>query len=154
MTAPDVPVGTEYRVEDESTTLAPAVPRAPDLALMGETLSKHRRLQNGLAQQVRDRGLEPLSPMPTDPAFDLAWRDDDILTVTEVKSLRLENESHQLRTGLGQLLDYVDQLSARARQVRGVLWVERAPSEDRWLGICERAGVVLAWPGNDAKVWS
>lgn len=153
VTAPDVPVGTEYRTEDETTTPAPAVPSAPDPALMGETLAKHRRLQNALAQQVRERGLRPLSPMPTDPAFDLAWRDEDTLTVTEVKSLRLENESHQLRTGLGQLLDYVDQLGERAPQVRGILWVERAPSEERWLGICERAGVILAWPGADEKVW-
>lgn len=153
VTASDVPVGTVYRVEDEGATLAPAAPSAPDPALMGETLSKHRQLQNGLAQQVRDRGLQPLSPLPTDPAFDLAWRDDGTLTVAEVKSLRLENESHQLRAGLGQLLDYVDQLSARAQQVRGVLWVERAPSEDRWLGICERAGVILAWPGADTRVW-
>ncbi|MFH8389921.1 hypothetical protein [Streptomyces sp. NPDC018036] len=153
VTAPDVPVGTEYRVEDETTTPAPATPSAPDPALMGETLTRHRRLQNALAQQVRDRGLRPLSPIPTDPAFDLAWRDHDTLTVTEVKSLRVENESHQLRTGLGQLLDYVDQLSERAPQVRGVLWVERAPSENRWLGICERAGVILAWPGADPKVW-
>ncbi|WP_202446644.1 hypothetical protein [Streptomyces sp. SID5468] len=154
VTAPDVPVGTEYWVEDESTVPAPAVPSAPDPALMGEILSKHRQLQNALAQQVRDRGMKPLSPTPTDPAFDLAWQDGDTLTVTEVKSLRLQNESHQLRTGLGQLLDYVDQLSARAPQVRGVLWVERAPSEDRWLGICERAGVVLAWPGADRKAWT
>ncbi|MDU8996421.1 EVE domain-containing protein [Streptomyces mirabilis] len=153
VTAPDVPVGTEYRVEDESIVPAPAVPSAPDPALIGETLSKHRQLQNALAREVRDRGLKPLSPIPTDPAFDLAWRVGDTLKVTEVKSLRLENESHQLRTGLGQLLDYVDQLSARAPLVQGVLWVERAPSEDRWLGICERAGVVLAWPGTDMRIW-
>ncbi|MFI0899091.1 EVE domain-containing protein [Streptomyces sp. NPDC020983] len=153
VTAPDVPVGAEYRVEDETTIPAPALPSAPDPALMAQTLSKHRQLQNALAQQVRDRGYHPLSPTATDPAFDLAWHQEDTLTVTEVKSLRLENESHQLRTGVGQLLDYVDQLSARSPQVRGVLWVERAPTEDRWIGICERAGIVLAWPGTEARVW-
>ncbi|MFH8385455.1 EVE domain-containing protein [Kitasatospora sp. NPDC018058] len=153
VTAPGVPVGSAYRVEDETTVPAPATPSAPDPALMGRNLTKHRQLQNQLAEQVRARGMEPLSPTPADPAFDIAWHDGDTLTVTEVKSLRPENESHQLRTGIGQLLDYVDQLSARATQVRGVLWLERTPLEERWLGICERAGVVLAWPGEDAKVW-
>lgn len=153
VTAPGVPVGSAYRVEDETTVPKPAIPSAPDPALMGRNLSKHRELQNALAEQVRARGMEPLSPSPADPAFDIAWHDGDTLTVTEVKSLRPENESHQLRTGIGQLLDYVDQLSARATQVRGVLWLERTPLEERWLGICERAGVVVAWPGADAKVW-
>ncbi|WP_153461647.1 EVE domain-containing protein [Streptomyces kaniharaensis] len=153
VTAPGVPVGSAYRVEDETTVPAPAIPSAPDPALVGRNLSKHRQLQNALAEQVQARGMKPLSPTPADPAFDIAWHDGDTLTVTEVKSLRPENESHQLRTGIGQLLDYVDQLSARAPQVRGVLWLERTPLEERWLGICERAGVVLAWPGADARVW-
>ncbi|MDH6121253.1 hypothetical protein ABH930_000033 [Kitasatospora sp. GAS204A] len=153
VTAPGVPVGCDYRVEDETTVPAPAKPSAPDPELMGQNLSTHRHLQNALARQVRARGMKPLSPTPADPAFDIAWHDGDTLTVTEVKSLRPENESHQLRTGIGQLLDYMDQLSARAPQVRGVLWLERTPLEERWLGICERAGVMLAWPGADADVW-
>ncbi|WP_371518055.1 EVE domain-containing protein [Kitasatospora sp. NBC_01300] len=153
VTAPGVPVGSAYRVEDETTVPAPAAPSAPDPALVGRNLNMHRQLQNALAKEVQARGMKPLSPTPADPAFDIAWHDGDTLTVIEVKSLRPENESHQLRTGIGQLLDYVDQLSARAPRVRGVLWLERTPLEERWLGICERAGVVLAWPGADAKVW-
>ncbi|WUD75255.1 YDG/SRA domain-containing protein [Streptomyces sp. NBC_00510] len=151
--APNVPIGSEYRPENESVIPLPATPSAPDWLLVGRNLATHRGLQNALADLVRAHGMTPLSPTLTDPAFDLAWKREEILTVAEVKSLRLENETEQLRSGLGQLLDYVDQLSARAPNVRGVLWVERAPSESRWLGICERAGIVLAWPGQDMRIW-
>ncbi|MEV0534702.1 hypothetical protein [Kitasatospora sp. NPDC050463] len=146
-------MGSDYRVEDETTVPAPAAHSAPDPALMGRNLNRHRQLQNALAEQVQARGMKPLSPTPADPAFDIAWHDGETLNVTEVKSLRPENESHHLRTGIGQLLDYMDQLSARAPQVRGVLWLGRTPLEERWLGICERAGIVLAWPGAEARVW-
>lgn len=52
-------------------------------------------------------------------------------------------------TGLGQVLDYQDQLRERASEVTAVLWVEREPSERRWTDLCQRVGVLLAWPGEE-----
>ncbi|MGW5678038.1 restriction endonuclease [Streptomyces sp. NPDC003860] len=154
-TAPQsaVPVGTDYRTADESVT--PAAPRftPPDPDLAGRNLGAHRRLQNALAEAARARGLEVFSPRVTDPDFDLGWRASaDGLTVCEVKSLTESNETRQLRTGIGQLLDYHDRLRGRAADVRAVLWVEREPADPRWVALCARAGITLAWPGREDDV--
>lgn len=101
------------------------------------------------------RGLEVLSPTAADPDFDVAWRDGhNRLTVSEVKSLTSDNETRQLRAGLGQVLDYQDQLQGRAAEVRALLWVEREPTEARWVSLCERHGVILAWPGREADIFT
>ncbi|MEU5104809.1 MULTISPECIES: hypothetical protein [unclassified Streptomyces] len=148
-----VPVGGAYRTVGESTPPVIARRGVPDPDLVGRNFAVHSRLQNVLARAVVERGLEALSPGPADPEFDLAWRArDGELTVCEVKSLTSANESSQLRLGLGQVLDYQDQLLERAKTVRAVLWVEREPAELRWLGICRRAGVELAWPGGEDRV--
>ncbi|MFI9767301.1 hypothetical protein ACIHJG_10610 [Streptomyces sp. NPDC052415] len=155
ITTPEVGVGQSYVVVDESVAPAPAAPSAPDPDLVGRNLSTHRRLQNSLAQEVLNRGLTALSPGATDPDFDLAWHDgQDRLTVCEVKSLTRANEARQLRAGLGQVLDYRDQLSDRAADVTAVLWVEREPTEIRWVNLCRQVGVTLAWPGREDLVFS
>ena len=148
-------VGGTYRSADESVQPAPAQLSAPDPDLMGRNLSAHRRLQNELATALMQRGRIPLSPLPEDPDFDIAWREvDDTLVICEVKSLTAASETRQLRMGLGQILDYLDLLSVRTTKVRGILWVERQPSNLRWITLCERAGVVLAWPGQEDSIIS
>lgn len=155
-------IGRGYRAVSGHAAPAPAVPSAPDPALLARSVAVHRRLQDGLAAAAAARGLVVLSPRPpSDPEFDLAWHvperaDAPVseLTVCEIKSLTGENESSQLRSGLGQLLDYQDQLTARGVVVRAVLWVERAPREPRWVDLCRRAGVQLAWPGMEEDVLS
>ncbi|MER5654276.1 hypothetical protein ABT076_14825 [Streptomyces sp. NPDC002131] len=148
--AREVEIGQDYVAPDESITPAPAASSAPDPDLVGRNLSTHRRLQNELAEHAQNRGFTALSPDVSDPDFDLAWRNaEGKLTVCEVKSLTLANEARQLRAGLGQVLDYQDQLSDRAPAVSAVLWVEREPSELRWIALCRRVGVTLAWPSQE-----
>ncbi|MFJ7203384.1 hypothetical protein ACIQWR_07600 [Streptomyces sp. NPDC098789] len=148
-----VPVGCGYRVADESVEPAPAEQSLPDSDLVGRNLKTHRKLQNDLAKAAAARGLDVLSPGVGDPDFDLAWRLHAAeLSVCEVKSLTLANETRQLRAGVGQLLDYHDRLKGRADSVRAVLWVEREPSESRWVALCERVGITLAWPGREDDV--
>ncbi|MFB7655380.1 MULTISPECIES: hypothetical protein [unclassified Streptomyces] len=155
ITTPEVKVGQGYVAVDEDVAPAPSTPSTPDPDLVGRNLSAHRRLQNQLAQEALSRGLEALSPDVADPDFDLAWRDgQDRLTVCEVKSLTRANEPRQLRAGLGQVLDYKDQLSDRTAEVSAVLWVEREPSELRWVDLCRRVGVTLAWPGRENAAFS
>ncbi|WP_414507733.1 hypothetical protein [Streptomyces sp. NEAU-L66] len=148
-----VPVGSGYRVADESVEPAAAQPSTPDSDLTGRNLRTHRRLQNDLAAAASAQGLTVLSPSAADPDFDLAWRrHDEDLTVCEVKSLTRVNETRQLRAGIGQLLDYHDRLRGRAARVRAVLWVEHEPTDARWLRLCERVGIELAWPGREDDV--
>ncbi|MEU7566113.1 hypothetical protein AB0A99_08875 [Streptomyces fradiae] len=154
ISTPDVEIGQSYVAPDENISPAPATPSAPDPDLAGRNLSTHRRLQNLLAEEAQKRGFTALSPSFTDPDFDLAWRDaEGRVTVCEVKSLTTANEARQLRAGLGQVLDYQDQLHDRAPEVSAVLWVEREPSERRWIDLCHRVGVALAWPGQEESVF-
>ncbi|AUA11260.1 hypothetical protein GTZ89_22210 [Streptomyces sp. SID8382] len=148
-----VPVGCEYRVADDTVEPAAAGPGPVNADLATRNLKAHRRLQNDLAAAARERGMTVLSPSAADPDFDLAWRrGDDDLVVCEVKSLTRTNEARQLRLGVGQLLDYYDLLRTRTANVRAVLWVEHEPSDSRWLGICHRAGIELAWPGREGDI--
>jgi hypothetical protein len=152
---PEVGIGQEYVAPDEDVAPAPAAPSAADPDLVGRNLSAHRRLQNALAYEAQSRGFIPLSPDVYDPDFDIAWRDaKGQVTVCEVKSLTSANEARQLRSGLGQVLDYQDQLRNRAAEVSAVLWVEREPAEPRWVDLCRRVGVTLAWPGSEDLIFS
>jgi hypothetical protein len=117
----------------------------------GETeraLAAHRGVQNELARLVLSRELKPLEPGPGDPLFDIAWWDSDTLYVAEVKSVTDLNETRQLRLGLGQILDYQDSLSDSAKRVEAILALERRPTEERWLGLCEQHGVRVFWSGH------
>ncbi len=63
----------------------------------------------------------------------------------EVKSINSDNEEHQLRRGLGQLLRYVHCLTHlhSGSVVRGVLVPERSPADDAWFEVCRTAAVEL-----------
>lgn len=64
--------------------------------------------QNELADKLRASGVEPRSPRPDEPNFDLAWESNGRVFVAEVKSITPRNEERQLRLGLGQVLRYRD----------------------------------------------
>jgi len=154
----DTPVGIPYHHADEDVRLEPVFAEPADPELVERNLATHRRLQNHLAEAVRRAGLEPLSPCSIDPDFDLAWYvPGGSLVICEVKSLTEVNETRKLRTGVGQLLDYLDQFLLRNLDTQGVLWVEREPSLPRWADLCRRVGIQLAWPGQEQLVltqWS
>lgn len=108
----------------------------------------HAQLQNLLRQRVLGAGKRLL---PVDGAnVDLGWRvgTRGQIVIAEVKSLTLDNEEHQLRYGLGQLVDYLDELDNDGRHPLGVLFIARAPRRMSWVRKCERAGIELCWPGR------
>ena len=144
-------VGTHYRPEDE--TIEPVLGTPGDNPdAVGRGLRAHRRLQNRLAEAVKEAGLLPLSPQVGDPNFDLAWWEDDVLTVVEIKSLTKSNETPQLRSGLGQILDYAHLLRSRGHTVRPVLLVERPPISPHWTDLCRDHDVQLA-SDHDLSFW-
>jgi predicted RNA-binding protein with PUA-like domain len=143
-------LGVPYREQDENVepaSPAPAAPADPDAA--GRGLRAHRRLQNHLKELIEAAGYAPVSPSPADPDFDLAWEAEQATFVVEVKSCTKANEVRQLRMGIGQVLDYEDALRARGRTVQAVLYLERTPSDPRWLGLAKRHHILLAWPGSE-----
>lgn len=105
----------------------------------------HRSLENWLISRLRESAVEPLDAAG-EPYFDLAWRVGATLHVCEVKS-SARNETHQLRLGLGQILQYRRQLEADpAVEVRGSLLIEAEPLDRRWLDVCDASGILLFWP--------
>jgi hypothetical protein len=137
--------GNEYRTADEFTTVEARDPFATDPALVERSVRGHAATQNCLAQHIRSMGIEPRSPKPDEPNFDVAWRVSDKTFVAEVKSVTPSNEEKQLRLGLGQVLRYADQLRYEG-MVIPVLVAERRPRDRSWEELCKRIGVVLAWP--------
>jgi len=117
----------------------------PDLVDRGTTA--HMDVQDQLAEAVRSVGLVPRSSAPHDPQFDVAWRKGEAAFVAEVKSMTEENEVGQLRLGLGQVLSYAYLLNwPGANNVQAILAVERPPTDEYWVGLCEQHGVILTWP--------
>ncbi len=117
----------------------------PDLLDRGTTA--HKDIQDALAAALENHGIEPLSPETGDPQFDLAWIQDDVAFITEVKSLTAANEERQLRLGLGQVLSYIHLLDwSHVDDVRAVVAVERQPTAEYWGTLCSEYGVLLTWP--------
>lgn len=89
------------------------------------------------------------------PQVDAAWidaHDPSMLHIAEVKSLTDGNQDQQLRLGVGQLLDYRQQLIRRpvpgTANVKAHLITETRPSDERWIELAQAVGLDLAWsPG-------
>jgi hypothetical protein len=142
-TAPDV-LGTEYRPATASALPDAREPFTVDPAVVERGLRGHAETQNQLAQLLREAGIEPRSPRPDEPNFDLAWERDGIVYVAEVKSLGPTNEERQLRLGLGQVLRYRVLLKdQRQTEVRAVLVTEREPRDPSWRALCDSLAVTL-----------
>jgi hypothetical protein len=112
----------------------------------------HVDTQNALASFLGERGIVPRRPATGEPSFDLAWMVGDTVFVAEVKSTTDDNEEHQLRLGLGQVLRYWDQIAVDGRHVVAVLVPERDPRTPGWPELCARLGVLIAWPGKFERV--
>jgi hypothetical protein len=144
------PLGVPFQARNEAIEPAsPTTPAPPDPDAAGRGLREHHRLQNQLAELVQAAGYAPRDPAPIDPDFDLAWETPEAIVVVEVKSCIKANEVRQLRMGIGQVLDYEDVLRARGRAVQPVLYLERPPSDARWVPLAHRHNVRLVWPGSE-----
>jgi hypothetical protein len=56
------------------------------------------------------------------------------------------NEEKQLRLAVGQVLRYRQLLSQAGAEVVGMIALEQAPRDSRWLDLCRDVDVVLVWP--------
>jgi hypothetical protein len=142
------PIGRNFREDDEDAVPRAAAPGVPDPDLVGRGNRAHKHTRNALGAYLKSLGIQPLDPVPSDPAFDLAWRKGDILYVAEVKSLTRENEERQLRLGLGQLLRYAHLLRKRAMDVIPVLVPEPKPRDPEWDQPRKALNVKLAFPSD------
>jgi hypothetical protein len=145
--------GAAYRVVTASQFVA-REPFTVDPGVIERGLAGHADTQNALAATLVGAGLEPRSPRPDEPNFDLAWQRDGTVFVAEVKSITPANEERQLRLGLGQVLRYRALLGQHHADVQAVLAAESEPTDPSWIELCEELEVILAWPNAFAKLVS
>lgn len=102
---------------------------------------EHRRVQNLVADWLRQHDEAPLRLSTQDIRVDVAWRTARGSFVCEVKSTTDANERTQIRDGVGQVIEYASSLNAIP-----ILMLSRpASSPMRIRGAIER-GVFVLWP--------
>jgi hypothetical protein len=138
-------IGTEYRTADEETSVGERDPFSIDPAIVERGLRSHAATQNSLSDFLKNSQLIPLSPGPNEPNYDIAWKHNNKIWIAEIKSITSANEEKQLRLGLGQVLRYCQILKAKGN-THGVLVIERAPSDQTWIELCEAHNILLVWP--------
>lgn len=138
--------GSTYRDANEVVRLTPRAKAEIDPANAERALAGHAKTQNALSRFLIAKNLTPLSPAADEPDFDLAWIDQGVLFVAEIKSITDMNEEGQLRLGLGQVLRYRHSLAKRHQgEVRAVLVAERQPKDGSWIDVCGEVGAVITW---------
>jgi hypothetical protein len=134
---------------DVAPTDIPPVPTQDDGQARADAYREHNSTVNLLKAEARAQGCMTVK---STTGADLAWMsiDEGWLTVCEVKSVDGSNDIGQLRLGLGQIIDYLDQLRDYEAGVSGLLWTSRKPRDaERWQRICGEHGVTLGWPGQE-----
>lgn len=128
-------------------------------ALVKKTV-QHNRLQNSLSTWLKKNGYEPDSTRALDKlVVDIKWKKANTLCVCEVKTLG-DEESNQLRLGLGQVLSYrfetqrIENLNQKTI-VKAVLAIDKKPStkhSNLWEDLCHELDVLLIWPGQFNRI--
>ncbi len=136
-------IGIPYRFLDEvEVGYSQAEPFSQNPDEMDRAQLSHTITQNAVAKWLIEHDLVPLSPSPKDPPFDIAWICRGKLMVAEIKSINAENENHQFRFGIGQVLEYCFQLDASP-----VLVLSDKPKDEMLAKVANRYDIHLAWPG-------
>lgn len=122
--------------------------------------AQHNKLQNSLSTWLRKNGYQPDSTRAMDKLIvDIKWKKANILCVCEVKTLG-DEESNQLRLGLGQVLSYrfesqrLENLKQKTT-VKAVLAIDKKPNIKHaklWEDLCHELDVLLIWPGQFQRI--
>lgn len=100
-----VQTGTPYSSPPAPHPRTEPALRLVDPDVLARATRAHHTLQDSIAALVRTHGLQPMSPRPWDPQFDIAWRSKQGLVVCEVKT-GCEESREQVRLGMGQVVEY------------------------------------------------
>ena len=122
--------------------LPPAEKRtAQDAAVVG------RIFWDALIAHLSRQGIEACTYASGAPEFDAGWSRGEDIFVAEVKSLTGAREDQQIRLGVGQILDYAQQLrnACPSTVIHPVLVLEKRPSAARWTALAEGVGLRLTW---------
>src|SRR5450755_1337393 len=119
--------GATYRpAGDRTPTQSDEAPHRFDLDKLERATARHMKLQDLLAGRLRQRGIEPRSPAPSQPTFDLAFGHAGKRFVVEVKS-GLPVTTQQVRLGIGQVHEYAHLLREPETDIMPILLLEGRP---------------------------
>lgn len=143
-------IGVPYSPQNASIQVKSGHPVSElNLDEYGSGLREHRSLEGHLAAWATGNGLIPRSPGLGDPNFDVVWKaSDGSHVVVEVKSTTRANRQHQLRLGLGQVLEFQWVLAKTYPSVKAVLYVSENPGIV-WQSIAQAHNVLLRWRGSE-----
>lgn len=141
-----------YKFVDEFVEIANGKARVPNSSEIERSTRIHRQTQNQVAVWLRKNGLSPFGSQSLDPLpVDIQWRNGPVHVVGEVKSLKIANETSQMRLGIGQVLHYrrlFENLRVPGvKKTEAALIVSREP-DPIWISLCADLQIRLAWPSN------
>lgn len=137
-----VQVGVAYRRAGDRKPAAVDEAHIVDIAALDKATRRHMQLQDRLADELLERGVEPRSPGSEEPQFDLVFEHAGVAYVVEAKTGD-PVVSQQVRIGVGQVLEYCHLArGAIAADVRPVLLLEAEPP-DPWQGLSKDLGITI-----------
>jgi hypothetical protein len=122
-----------------------------NLEALDRGTAAHEATVTALSRTLERQGILPQRPGRRAPAFDVGWTDNGVVNIAEVKSLTGTDQTQQIRLGLGQVLDYAQQIRLSclsSAPVQPVLVLEHEPNHPRWTETASSAGVKLIWGPN------
>lgn len=138
-----VSVGTSYIVATGGIEADPVVVEK-DWEALDRATSAHADTQNAIAAWLDAKGVEPQSPLPGGPLYDIGWWGSGGFVVCEVKTTTKANQIQQARLGLGQVLEYRDRLQAAHVEARAALVTDHALPKVS-ASTCASVQVATAW---------
>ena len=111
---------------------------------------KHKQLENSLAFILKENNIEPFDPDDEKILFDIGWESHKNIIICEVKSTK-NNETTQIRLGVGQILHYVFLLKKKygsEKKIIPFLFVEMKPKDENLIKFCEDSSIFISWPEN------
>ena len=140
----------------EPIAVAPTQTPAPftwDAEDKDAEIREHAEVLNRLHTALQAAGIASIRGT-TRPACDLAFGPSrGVLTIVEAKSLPTGSDEHQMRVGLGQVLEYREELTATIPgRIRAIVAVPRPPDRQAlWRRVYHSADVELLTVGPHAR---
>lgn len=131
---------TESVGPDETLELRLFFPKA-----LADATKRHNRLQNLVGSRLASEGWRSIAGFRAHALCDLAMVRQNEIVIVEVKTLSADQSqrTHQVRLGVGQVLDYRARLRAAypTCSIRSVVVVNDAVSGPAWQRMDDEAGV-------------
>lgn len=133
-------LGIDYKEPNLESSIKNMDPFEVDPNVIDKSTLEHKLAQKLFSDWLLKKGIKPLSPYPTGPQFDLAYFDKEKFVV-EVKSIKSDNESKQIRLAIGQVLEYSYEANAIP-----VIMLSQKPLDPKWHNLMDFLKIKFYYP--------